>query len=172
MPFDDSTTLGYSIALFIQIIASYSICTIIFTVCSVVFGLCWYIVAFLDDLSLMFSKINAVYVRSNRNLSKNCGNISKFDLMAANLLSDIIRFHMQIMTYVKYFKFLWTKMRFNGFFFTFCSFRSFIAQTNELMNGTIFFTFGISVLWICTSLFQIHSVIPIYQGRRDNKRKY
>lgn len=76
-------------------------------------------------------------------------------------LNGFIVFHVNIIASVNFsvdfLVWIYLPIPLSHFIFNF-SIRSVIEDFRDLMSGTIFVTFAISVTWLCTSLFQIHAV--------------
>lgn len=154
MPFDDTTVVGYNVAFSIQLFGSWVICAIICAVNSFFFGVCWYFEALLFDLKSIFEQINSQLT------DKHCTSKSVRCIIRQKL-NEFIGFHFSIIALVSIYRNIKKKKKMFEFFsfiiwhFTFCSV---IEKFGDLMSGTVFMTFAISVTWLCTSFFQIHAV--------------
>lgn len=154
MPFNDTTTIGYNVAFLVQLIGSWVICAIICTVNSFFFGVCWYFEALIFDLKSIFVQIN------NRLGDKRYATATA-RIVIRQKLNEFIGFHTNIIALVTFS--MWNFLNMYLFFLfsnmnTHFCISSVIDEFRDLMSGTIFVTFAISVTWLCTSLFQIHAV--------------
>lgn len=133
VPFDDTTLIGYTIAYLIQLIGSSVICSIIYTITSFFFGVCYYFKALLIDSCSIFSEIDEFYQIKGREPTKtDYYSVLTERVKVRNLLKKFVETHIDAVRFIEHF--------------------------GELMSGTIFVTFAISITWICTSLFQFHAV--------------
>lgn len=146
VPFDDSTAIGYTICYIVQLSGSASICAIIYTVNSLFFGVCWYVRTLLFDLHSIFVQINELFATENYD--------AKTILKSRVFLRKYVQTHNNIIRYAVLYQYkTFRKYSHSNKFFI-----RFVEHFGEIMSGIIFVTFFISILWICTSFFQIHVV--------------
>lgn len=163
MPFDLSTVHGYSISYSIQLCGSASICSVIYTNNSLFFGVCWYFRALLFDLISIFSQMSKlIMVKSSKTVPVSVDD----NLKGHTLFRAFVQFHVDI---TRYGLFFCRNIAINNlhslapfFIQPHWSFR-FIEHFGDIMNGIILVTFFISVLWICSSIFQIHAVRALFE---------
>lgn len=70
MPFDQTSRLGYSVTLAVQIAAVFIIGGVICLINTLFFGICCYVDAFISDLIDYFHQIDVIWINENENEMK------------------------------------------------------------------------------------------------------
>lgn len=144
MPFDDSTLIGYTLTMINQLLGSWMTCLVIYNVDSLFFGICFYIETMLDDKCYTFHEIDN-YLKERKKMARS--------MHLKMQLQNVVLYHTKILEWVRFKCYSCV----DSFAMLQSNFR-FAHEFENLMSGIVFVTFSTSIMWICTSLFQIQEV--------------
>lgn len=150
-PFNQKTTTGFIVGAVIQIISGWKFCLVFCAICTFYIGVCWYVEAMFDHIKMIFHRIDSYIEQTETDDFTACeSHMAK--LMIKKCLLEAHDYHNQILRYSLNIclRFHICATSINILF----EINRFVGHFAEIMDGVIFITFSIGIIWLSTSLTQ------------------